>query len=413
MEPAVGALLASEQLDERGLARAVHAHQRHAVAALDGEARAAKHMLRAVALRQALRLSHGAPRGRRLGKLEVNDGLGFGNLDALDLFQFLDARLHLLGLGGLVAEAVDEGLKVLDALALVAVSGHQLLAPLVFLREVFCVIALVDGEALVPYLHGAVDGHVEKVAVVRAKDVAEGIVSEIILEPVAGFQIQMICGLVQKQKIRLGEQQLGQRNAHLPAAREFIGLPRPVFLAEAKAGEHAAHLRVERVTVERVKAVLQQRVALGGGVVLRAFVVQFRQLRGQPLDFALHLVQLVEDGEAFLEHRAAGKLQSLLRQVADADAARLLEGAVVQRFQSGEHLHQRGFTRAVGAHQRGLFVVADEPVGLKKQHPRAEPLAGILERKHESLFSQRPLARLCCLLAKRGHGGTRFLHVHP
>ena len=326
MEPAVGALLAGEQLDERGLARAVHAHQRHAVAALDGEARAAKHMLRAVALRQALRLSHDAPRGRRLGKLEMNDRLGFGDLDALDLFQFLDARLHLLGLGGLVAEAVDEGLQVLDAFALIAVCGHQLLAPLVFLREVFCVVALVDGEALVPYLHGAVDGHVEKIAVVRDKDVAEGIVGEIVLEPVARFQIEMICGLVQQQKIRLGEQQLGQRNAHLPAARELIGLPRPILLAEAQSGQHAAHLRVERVTVERVKAVLQQRVALGGGVVLRAFVVELGQLRGQPLDFALHLVQFVEDGEAFLEYRAAGEAQSLLRQVADADAARLLEG---------------------------------------------------------------------------------------
>ena len=70
-----------------------------------------------VALRQPLGLSHDAARGRRLRKLEVNDRLFFGNLDALDLFQFLDPRLHLLGLGGLVAEAIDEGLKMLDALA--------------------------------------------------------------------------------------------------------------------------------------------------------------------------------------------------------------------------------------------------------------------------------------------------------
>ena len=54
-------------------------------------------------------------------------------------------------------------------------------------------------------------------------------------------------------------------------------------------------------------------------------------------------------------------------------------GAVVQRLQAGEHLHQRGFAGSVGADQRGLFVVPDEPVGLKKQDPRAEPLAGILE----------------------------------
>ena len=131
-------------------------------------------------------------------------------------------------------------------------------------------------------------------------------------------------------------------------------------------------------------------------------MVQLSQLRGQPLDFALHLVQLVEDGEAFLEYRAAGKLQSLLRQIADADAARLLEGAVVQRLQPGQHLHQRGFSRAVRAHQRSLLVVADEPVGLKKQHARPEPLAGIFERKHESLFSQRPPARLLRPYIRKG-----------
>ena len=61
-----------------------------------------KHLLFAVAFRQPLGFHDHAPRGRRLRKLEVNHRLFFGNLDALDLFQFLDARLHLLGLGGLV-----------------------------------------------------------------------------------------------------------------------------------------------------------------------------------------------------------------------------------------------------------------------------------------------------------------------
>ena len=112
--PADGRLLAGEQLDERGLARAVHADQGHAVAALNARSARPQDLLRAVALRQPLGLHHHAPRRRRLRKLEVNHRLFFGNLDALDLFQFLDARLHLLGLGGLGAEAVDERLKVLD-----------------------------------------------------------------------------------------------------------------------------------------------------------------------------------------------------------------------------------------------------------------------------------------------------------
>ncbi len=75
----------------------------------------AKHMLRSVALRQVLCLGHDAARGRRLGKLEMDDRLFLGNLDALDLFELLDARLHLLRFRRLVAKAVDERLKMLDA----------------------------------------------------------------------------------------------------------------------------------------------------------------------------------------------------------------------------------------------------------------------------------------------------------
>ena len=127
------------------------------------------------------------------------------------------------------------------------------------------------------------------------KNVAEGITLEIVFEPVAGLQIQVVGRLVQQQQIRLGQQQLGQRDAHLPAAAELIGLPRPVFLAEAQAGQHAAHLRVQRVAVQRVKALLQHGVALRRGLVLRPGVVQHGQLPAQPLHLARHLAQLVED----------------------------------------------------------------------------------------------------------------------
>ena len=68
----------------------------------------------------------------------------------------------------------------------------------------------------------------------------------------------MICGLVQKQQVGLRQQQLGQRDAHLPTAAELIRLPRPILFAESEAGEHAAHLRVERIAIQRVKTILQQ-----------------------------------------------------------------------------------------------------------------------------------------------------------
>jgi hypothetical protein len=72
----------------------------------------------------------------------VDDRLFFGDLDALDLFEFLDAGLHLFGLGGLGAEAIDEGFEVLDLLALVFVGGNELRAALLLLFQIFGVVAL-------------------------------------------------------------------------------------------------------------------------------------------------------------------------------------------------------------------------------------------------------------------------------
>ena len=101
---------------------------------------------------------------------------------------------------------------------------------------------------------------------------------QIILEPVARFQIEMIGRLVQQQQVRLCQQQLGQRDAHLPPAGEFVDLPRPVFLAEAETGKHRADLRIERIAVERMKALLQHRIALGSRLVLGARMFQHREL---------------------------------------------------------------------------------------------------------------------------------------
>ncbi len=84
--------------------------------------------------------------------------------------------LHLFCFGGLGAEAVDEGFKMLDLIALIAVSGDELIAPLVLLTEIFCVVTLIDRQPLIPYLYRAVDRNIEKVAIVGDKYVAKRIV---------------------------------------------------------------------------------------------------------------------------------------------------------------------------------------------------------------------------------------------
>ena len=98
----------------------------------------------AVAFRDVLELGHDPSAGLGLRKREV-DGLLVGrDFDALDFFQLLDARLHLLGLGRLSAEAVDEGFQLLDALALIAIRGFKLRSPLGLLAQILIVVAAVE-----------------------------------------------------------------------------------------------------------------------------------------------------------------------------------------------------------------------------------------------------------------------------
>ena len=230
-----------------------------------------------VDLGEVVDLDDGAAAGGRLRDGEVDGGFFFGDLDALDLFELLDAGLDLLGLGGLVAEAVDEGFEGLDAVALVFVGGHQLGAALFLLRDVLLVVAVVDVHALVPELDGLVDGDVEEVAVVRDEDEGVGVVVEVVLEPVAGFEVEVVGGLVQKQEAGFLQEQLGERDAHLPAAGELFGLALPVFLGEAEAAEDGADLGVERVDVVDVEVVGDVGVAVGGGGVLLDFGVGGRR----------------------------------------------------------------------------------------------------------------------------------------
>ena len=73
------------------------------------------------------------------------------------------------------------------------------------------------------------DGHVEEKAVVRNQHEGVRIGFQIRFQPVARFEIEVVGRLVEQQQIGLFEQQLGERDAHLPAAGELFHAALPVF----------------------------------------------------------------------------------------------------------------------------------------------------------------------------------------
>src|SRR6185369_16298827 len=108
--------------------------QGNAVSALDDEIHIAKNFFRTVGLRDPDKLRDVPAARLRLGKRKVNSLLFFRQFDALDFFQLLDPALHLLRLGGLIAEAIDEYFQLFNALALITICGLELLLPLGLLR---------------------------------------------------------------------------------------------------------------------------------------------------------------------------------------------------------------------------------------------------------------------------------------
>ena len=150
---------------------------------------------------------------------------------------------------------------------------------------------------------------VEEVAVVGDQHDAAGVVREIAFQPRHRLRVQMVGRLVQQQDVGLGEQQLGERDAPLLAARELLDLG--LARRAAQRVQRLLHLRVEVPQPLRLDLVLQLGHLLGGlvGVVGGQLVVAVDQRL--LLRHALHGVA---------QHVLGGIELRLLRQVADADA---------------------------------------------------------------------------------------------
>ena len=188
-------------------------------------------------------------------------------------------------------------------------------------------------HAAIPDLDDLVHRHIQKIAVVRDQHEGERIIGQVLLQPVARFQIQVIGRLVEQQQVRLFEQQLGQRDAHLPAARKFFGAPVPFRVRKPKPREHRSNLRLDGISIARAKFAIQLMKTIGHLRVFRARGIELRHLVRQVFHLLLHFAQRSEHRHALGENAAAGKREPVLRQVAGADAARDAEAAVFERFE--------------------------------------------------------------------------------
>ena len=215
-----GRLQAGEDLHEGGLASAVGADERHVLAAVEFEVDVAIDVLVAVGLGHALQAHDHIAGAWRIGELKVDVLVAFGQDDELlfDLLDLADALLRLGGLGGLVAELVDEDLHVGDVALLGSALGAHLLQVVLALLKVAAVVAGVGGHAAVLERGDVVDAGVHKGAVVADDEHGTVVVGDKAAQPLDALEVQMVGGLVQKEQVGMAQEELGQRDAHLPPA---------------------------------------------------------------------------------------------------------------------------------------------------------------------------------------------------
>ncbi len=195
----------------------------------------------------------------------------------------------------------------------------------------------------------------------RDQDDGVGVARQVFLEPVARVEIEVVGGLVQQQQVWPAQQQLRQRDAHLPAARERLGGAIGVGGAEPQPAQHRGDAQIHAVAVAEAEPVLQVGIPRQQAVVLR---LGQRGVRQPVLDVGhlrLHVEQGLERASRLLEHGAARMGQAVLGQVADGQVRRLGNHAPIGLVEARQHLEQRGLAGAVRAAQADAVAVPDLP----------------------------------------------------
>ena len=194
----------------------------------------------------------------------------------------------------------------------------------------------------------------------------------------------MVGRLVEQQQAGPAEQQLGQRDAHLPAAGERLGGLPEVGRLEAETAQHRVHLRLDAVAVPVLEGGLDLAVAVERAVVLLLRQTGIAEPCLQLAKLRLQREQRLEGAARLVVERPARVGQPVLRQVADRQIVRPGNLAGVGLDLAGQHLEQRRLARAVRAAQPDPLAGLELPGDLVEEDPVAERLVEVGDVEHRN-----------------------------
>ncbi len=311
--------LPHDTLHQRRLSLAVLADEGNFVASFERESGVVEHLMVTECFTDIVDNERIIARARSGWEAEVEmGGVDFVDLDALDFGKLLYAALNLDAFCGLITEAFDEFLGVLNHLLLVGV-GALLLFEAFFaqfeeLRIVDCVVVDVSERNL----DGAVGDIVDKSTIVTDKDNGLGFRHQEIFEPLDRLDVEMVRRLVEQKHVGVAQQKLGELDAHSPSAGELRGGAVEVGAQESEAGESALHFGLVVLAFFHRYALREGRDLVDQlGVGLRFVVGSFGQPGIHIVEAAVHVGYMAECLANLVgERRRVGDLH-LLGEVAD------------------------------------------------------------------------------------------------
>ena len=117
-------------------------------------------------------------------------------------------------------------------------------------------------------------------------------------------------------------------------------------------------------------------VALRDLLVFEGLVIEFPHPVLQLFLLRFHGADVLEHRHAFIEHRATGEVDTILRQIARTNAFHPVDGAVVEAFNAGHYLEQGRLARPIAADNTDALLRRNEPVQVFKQCFGAEAFSG-------------------------------------
>ena len=257
---------------------------------------------------------------------------------------------------------VDEGFFFFDLLLLLFESALLVAPPFGAQLAIFLVVArILDHLAGFQLVNHGYDP-IEHPAVVADKNHRPGILAEELFQPLSARDVEVVGRLIEQQHVRLGQQQLRQRESVFLAAGKIAHFDLERFVAEPESVQGFINLVIDGIAAGRLNLLFELFVALHQ--LFELIAVGLGHLGGDLLDLVVQRAQRFKRPARFVAKRGIGVEVRVLGQIAGGGAARQLHlplvGAVAG--QAGDELQKRGFAAAVAADEADVLAAIDREV---------------------------------------------------